>query len=104
MNKPYVEFRDGGYWITGTRISLDSIIYAFLQGQIAENIAQSFPLLTLEQVYGGITFYLAHRNEIDLYLKKAQSEFALFKEALYQSDSDFYLKLIQAKRQFQGSQ
>ena len=26
---------------------------------------QSFPLLTLEQVYGAITFYLANRNEID---------------------------------------
>lgn len=29
MDKAYVENRDGGYWIKGTRISLDSIVYAF---------------------------------------------------------------------------
>ncbi len=29
MDKAYVEKRDGGYWIKGTRISLDSIVYAF---------------------------------------------------------------------------
>ena len=27
MNKAYVEFRDEGYWIAGTRVSLDSIVY-----------------------------------------------------------------------------
>jgi len=34
-------------------------------GQSPETIAQSFPLLTLEQVYGSIAFYLGHRDEID---------------------------------------
>ena len=46
-------------------VSLDSIVYAFLNGQTAESIAQSFPLLTLEQVYGAIAVYLANRDEID---------------------------------------
>ncbi len=68
MNSTYVEKRDNGYWVGSTRVSLDSIVYAFLNGQSAESIAQSFPAVTLEQVYGTITYYLAHREEIDRYL------------------------------------
>ena len=49
-------------------VSLDSIDYAFVSGESAESIAQAFPVVTLEQVYGAITFYLAHRDEIDRYL------------------------------------
>ena len=40
--KTYVEYRDVGYWVTGTRVSLDSLVYAFREGQTAESLAQSF--------------------------------------------------------------
>lgn len=76
MEKSYVEQRDGGYWITGTRISLDSIVYAFRRGAAPESIQRAFPLLTLEEVYGAITFYLAHAQEVDTYLDQAEAEFA----------------------------
>ena len=56
MSNPYIEQRDGAYVVAGTRVSLDSIVYSFLEGQSAEAIAQAFPVLTLEQVYGAITF------------------------------------------------
>jgi uncharacterized protein (DUF433 family) len=46
-------------------VSLDSIVYTFLSGQSAEAIAESFPVLSLEQVYGAITDYLAHREDVD---------------------------------------
>ena len=52
MAKEYVEQRDGGYWIIGTRVSLESVVYAFLRGAAPESIAQSFPILKLEEVYG----------------------------------------------------
>ena len=35
----------------------------------------AFPLLTLEEIYGAITFYLAHVQEIDAYLEQAEAEF-----------------------------
>jgi hypothetical protein len=35
----------------------------------AESIQQSSPILTLEQVYDAITYYLAHRGGIDAYLQ-----------------------------------
>ena len=58
MSATYIEQRDDVYMVAGTRVSLDSIVYAFLDGQSAEAIAQAFPVLTLEQVYGAIAYYL----------------------------------------------
>ncbi|MEB3151232.1 MAG: hypothetical protein VKL60_19710 [Sphaerospermopsis sp.] len=39
-----------------------------MNGESPESIAQNFPLLKLEQVYGGIAFYLANKELIDCYL------------------------------------
>ncbi len=75
MTKQYVEQREGAYRIMGKRVSLDSIVYAFLRGASPESIAQSFPVLTLEEVYGAITFYLGHQAEIDAYLQQGEREF-----------------------------
>jgi hypothetical protein len=58
--------------VAGERVSLDSLVYAFLRGASPETIRRSFPVLTLEQVYGAIAFYLAHEQEIDAYLKEAE--------------------------------
>src|SRR4030042_3330960 len=90
MKNQYVEQRNEGYWIVGTRVSLDSSIYAFLSGQTAESIAQSFPVLTLEKVYGTITFYLANRVIVDKYLEKANSDFEKLRKATRESDPMFY--------------
>ncbi|WP_276747416.1 DUF433 domain-containing protein [Chlorogloeopsis fritschii] len=37
-----------------TRISLDLVVYAFLNGEYPESIPQNFPLLSLKQVYGAM--------------------------------------------------
>jgi uncharacterized protein (DUF433 family) len=95
--RSYVEYRNNAYWIAGTRISLDSIVYAFNRGLSPESIVQSFPLLTLEQVYGGITFYLANRAEIDTYLAEEAAAFEVMPQPLETSDSALYNKLIKAK-------
>ena len=74
MDKAYVEERDGGYWVVGSRVSLDSLVYAFRRGASPETIRSSFPVLTLEQVYGAIAFYLAHEQEVDSYLEESERE------------------------------
>jgi len=74
MEKSYVEQREGGYWVAGTRVSLDSIVYAFRRGAAPESIKRSFPVLSLEEIYGAITFYLAHEKEVDAYLEAAEAE------------------------------
>jgi uncharacterized protein (DUF433 family) len=46
-----------------------------LNGESPESIAQNFPLLELEQVYGSIAFYLANRELVDKYLKAEEAAF-----------------------------
>ena len=104
QTKTYVEYRNKGYWITGTRISLDSVIYRFGEGLSPESIRQSLPLLTLEQVYGAIAFYLANRTEIDHYLITEEEAFETMPQPLQTSDPLLYQKLIAAKNQTKFSQ
>ena len=97
----YVEERERAYYISGTRVSLDSLVYAFLDGQTAESIAQAFPVLSLEQAYGAITFYLAHRGEIDRYLKAQRRDFEAQRQSAREKDPMFYQKLAAARRSAQ---
>ena len=84
MNQPdYIEWRDDGYWIRGSRVSLASVVYRFLEGLSPETIqGDCLPTLTLDQVYGAISYYLANRAEIDRYLKKEDEEFENFRQRI----------------------
>lgn len=94
----YVEQRDRAFWIAGARVSLDSVVYAYWSGQTAESITQSFPTLTLEQVYGGITFYLAHRDEIDCYLSQRRTDYQAARDKSRAENPALYAQLAAAKR------
>lgn len=95
--KAYVEYRNDTYWVEGTRIALDSIVYAFRSGSSPESIVQSFPLLTLEQVYGAIAFYLANHAGIDAYLLAEEAAFDAMPQPLQTTDPALYSKLMAAK-------
>lgn len=101
--KHYIEQRDNGYWIEGTRISLDSVVYSFLNGESPESIAQNFPLLSLEEVYGAITFYLANRDLIDAYLEKSEIEFQQLQQSCKEKNPLLHQKLKAAKAQKQDA-
>jgi hypothetical protein len=58
LDREYVEQRDSGYYVTGSRVSLASIVHQFQEASAPETIRQNFPTLSLEQVYGAIAFYL----------------------------------------------
>jgi hypothetical protein len=49
---------------------LDSIVVGFEQGHSPETLQQQYPTLGLEEVYGAITYYLAHTDEVHTYLKR----------------------------------
>jgi len=76
MAKEYIEERNGNYYLTGTRISLDSIVHAFRRGESPETICQNFELLRLEEVYGAIAHYLAHQADVDAYLIRQDEKWA----------------------------
>jgi uncharacterized protein (DUF433 family) len=52
MVSEHIEQRDGVYYVPGTRISLDSIVYAFREGGSPETIRADFEGLTLAHVQG----------------------------------------------------
>jgi len=95
--KVYIEKRGAGYYVGGTRVSLDSVIYGFLRGESAEGIADSLPALSLEQVYGAIAFYLAHRGEIDAYLESGRADFERLREEARRAHPLLYAKMDAAR-------
>ena len=56
--------------VTGSRVSLDSIIHEYQQGASAEQIHESFPSLKLADIYAVISYYLNHREVVDEYLEQ----------------------------------
>jgi|HubBroStandDraft_5_1064220.scaffolds.fasta_scaffold277739_2 uncharacterized protein (DUF433 family) len=93
----FVEQRDGGYYFIGSRVSLESVVYQFLQGESPEGIVQAYPSLSLLRVYGGITFYLAHRAEIDEYLRRGEARFDELARSAREANPLLYAKLEAAK-------
>jgi uncharacterized protein (DUF433 family) len=64
----------GARRVSGTRVSIDSVVIGFQRGESAEEIQRNFPSLSLEQVYGTIAHYLAHREEVDTYLAQQRAQ------------------------------
>ena len=64
-----VDQRNGGYYVAGTRVSLDSVVYAYLRGESNAGIVESFPVLNVEQVAGALEFYLANKTLVEEYLR-----------------------------------
>jgi uncharacterized protein (DUF433 family) len=85
-----------GTWrIVSTRVSLDSVIYAFWDGATPEEICQDFPSLSLAQVYSVIAYYLTHRDQVDAYLKEQQQAAEQLRQELQTRHGDFLTDLRQ---------
>lgn len=70
--------------VGATRVMLDSVIAAFQQGHSPETIRQQYPALSLEEVYGSIAYYLAHLDQINVYLRRQD---AVWKEWQARADA-----------------
>ncbi len=69
----YVDERDGNYYVAGTRIGLDSIVYSVWEGQSPERILQSFPGVgSVETMRGVIAFYQANKEKIDAWMEEGE--------------------------------
>ena len=60
--------------VTGSRVTLDTLVAAFKKGNTAEQIQDSFPSLALRQIYGAIAYYLDHQDDVEAYLEERQTE------------------------------
>jgi uncharacterized protein (DUF433 family) len=98
MASEHVELRDGVYYVPETRLSLDSIVYAFREGCSPESIREDFDGLTLAHVYGAIAFYLDHQSDIDAYLLRRQGEWAKLEREGTPASPDLQARLERARR------
>lgn len=101
MTKEYITKTDGAYKITDSRVSLDSVVYAWRDGASPETIREMFPVLTLEEVYGAVAFYLANQEAVDEHLLQAQAEYEInrreSRENLRRTKPELYRRLMAAK-------
>jgi uncharacterized protein (DUF433 family) len=95
MDRDFVERRDESFYLVGSRVPLASIVREFQEGQSPEAIRSAFPTLTLEQVYGAITFYLGHRAEVDEDIATREREENAFSET-HPAPADLKEKLERA--------
>ena len=69
---PLTQWDDGTIRVTGTRVTLDVIVNQFKLGATAEQIHDSFPAVSLKDVYGAIYYYLEHTEAVDAYMREQQ--------------------------------
>ena len=94
FDHPYVDYHHGGYWVAGTRVSLDSIVYRWREGLSAETIqSECFETLDLSQVFGALAYYLDHLDEIDEYLTKGEKEETVIAQQLREQYPKIHRKL-----------
>lgn len=59
--------------LKGTRVGIETVIYAFQEGFSPEEIMQDYPSLSLEQVYATITYYLHNQADVEAYLARLEA-------------------------------
>ena len=93
---PLVITEQGTIRIKGSRVSLDSIVHHFKLGATAEQIVQSFPSLSLGDVYSSIAYYLTHRQEMEVYLEQQKVAADNFQSEL-ESDRDYQVEIAELR-------
>src|SRR5258708_31323654 len=81
MSKEFVERRDGSYYLIGSRMPLAHIVREFQRGESPEAIRSHYPALSLEQVYGAITFYLGSKEDVEADIAERDREEDAFTDA-----------------------
>ncbi len=96
---PYIDERNGGLYVAGTRVSLDSVVIHFQEGASPDKIVHSFSTLKLSQVYGAIAYYLENEEVISKYVAEGEREFEQSAVPLSQTDPELFARLEAARRE-----
>ena len=64
--------QDGVVRVSGSRVTLDTVVGTFLMGVNPEEIAERYPTVALADIYAIISYYLRHQAEIDQYLQQRE--------------------------------
>jgi uncharacterized protein (DUF433 family) len=70
MTVPLRTDEHGAIRVGKSRVLLELVIHAYYMGETPEGIVDSYPTLTTSDVYAVIAYYLAHREDIDSYMRQ----------------------------------
>ena len=71
---PLTLWEDGSIRIGRSRVTLDCVVHEFASGTTAEQIQDDFPTLSLREIYGAISYYLEHEDQVEEYLQRREQE------------------------------
>jgi uncharacterized protein (DUF433 family) len=78
----------GDIRVGGSRVLLDLVVRAFEDGATPETIVQMYPTLTLVDVYGAVTYYLRHREDVENYLREREQRAAKIRKTIEARQED----------------
>ena len=79
------------------------MLQEFLRGVAPETVRESYPLLTLEQVYGAIAYYLDHQPDLDEHFRHVDKEYDEFRAAQPPISPELRDRIERARQQLLGS-
>jgi uncharacterized protein (DUF433 family) len=86
----HVQEREGEYYATNSRVPIGVIVSAWKHGTSPEHITEQFPMLSLADVYGVITYYLDHQQELEAHFARLAEEYERARLASRAERSEFY--------------
>jgi uncharacterized protein (DUF433 family) len=60
--------------IGGTRVTVESVLHAYLEGESAEGILERFPTLDLADVHAVVAWFLRNRRKVEAHLRECGRE------------------------------
>lgn len=64
----------GAVRVGPTRVTLETVLYAYKDGATPEEILDSFPTLLLADIYSVIGYYHRHKEEVETFLDQSEME------------------------------
>jgi uncharacterized protein (DUF433 family) len=102
---PLTTSEEGAVRVAGTRVSLETVVFAFDAGATAEEIVQQYPTLDLAAVYAVIAYVLDHRREVDQYVARRCDEVRALRDLIEeQTPSHGLRERLLARRRAAGNE
>jgi uncharacterized protein (DUF433 family) len=99
LTVPLISDQDGVIRVRGTRVRLDTVVFAFNEGATPEEIVSRYPALNLEKVYAVIAYYLGNQTDVDAFLSQQEQEAAKIREGIEgKPEYKAFRKRLQARR------
>lgn len=64
----------GAVRVGASRVLFELVVARFNEGASPVEIVQTFPVLSLAEVFGACSYYIGHRAEVDAYLANRRAE------------------------------